>query len=315
MISWFTKDIAYFLGYAAVGVACLALLVRRPYFSRWGRFFVGLTSIAYGTIGLLNGGQLLRSIKTIIKAMPWSEVETSKLVYAAAGVEWASLVLQFAFAAVGGGLIVNAITAEKTMEKPIANPPPNTDAPPNGGAPVNIEAKPSVTEIDSAYIGQVLMAMAECMSSGLSKFSGWMLFGYAAILGALLANLDSAAKFIAPNTLSRLAALFSGAVLLNLLQRYSAAVVSSSAEVGKRVKEQPVPKNIDIVVFLTELEHATLWPARLMVRRSNRKLLAGDLAAGGRLLSTFAQIEAWLVFAQVLVSVAATLVLACGLRG
>lgn len=178
-----------------------------------------------------------------------------------------------------------------------------------------METKPSISASDSAYIGQVLLAMAECTSAGLSKFSGWMLVGYAAFLGALLANLDSASKFLASDTLSRLAILFSGAVFLNLLQRYSAAVVASSAEVGNKVKEQPIPPNMDIVVFLAELERATLWPARLMVHRSNQKLLAGDLAAGGRLLSTFAQIEAWLVFAQVLVSVAATLVLACGLRG
>ena len=177
-----------------------------------------------------------------------------------------------------------------------------------------METEPSLTSSDSAYIGQVLLAMAECTSAGLSKFSGWMLVGYAAILGALLANLDSAAKFLAPDTLSRLALLFSVVVFLNLFQRYSAAVVSASAEVGKKVKEQPIPQDMNIVLFLTELEHATLWPARLMVRRSNRKLLAGDIAAGGRLLSTFAQVEAWLVFVQVLVSVAATLVLACGLR-
>lgn len=177
-----------------------------------------------------------------------------------------------------------------------------------------MKTEPSLTSSDSAYIGQVLLAMAECTSAGLSKFSGWVLVGYAAILGALLANLDSAAKFLAPDTLSRLALLFSVVVLLNLFQRYSAAVVSASTEVGKKVKEQPIPQSMNIVLFLTELEHATLWPARLMVRRSNRKLLAGDIAAGGRLLSTFAQVEAWLVFAQVLVSVAATLVLACGLR-
>lgn len=178
-----------------------------------------------------------------------------------------------------------------------------------------METKPPLAAIDSTYIGQVLMAMAECVSAGLIKFSGWMLVGYAAILAALLANLDSAAKFLVPGTLSRLALFFSVVVLLNLVQRYSAAVVSSSAEVGQKVKAQPIPPNMDIGVFLVELENATLWPARLMVRRSNRKILAGDFAAGGRLLSTFAQIEAWLVFAQVLVSVAATLVLACGLRG
>lgn len=178
-----------------------------------------------------------------------------------------------------------------------------------------MKTKPSVSASDSTYIGQVLAAMAECTSAGLSKFSGWMLVGYAAILGALLTNLNSASKFLESNTLSRLTILFSTVVFLNLLQRYSAAVVSASAEAGKKVKEQPIPQNIDIVAFLSELEHATLWPARLMLRRSNRKLLAGDFAAGGRLLSTFSQIEAWLVFAQVLVSVAAILVLACGLRG
>jgi hypothetical protein len=179
----------------------------------------------------------------------------------------------------------------------------------------HMESKPPLSANDSAYIGQILMAMAECMSANLTKFAGWMLLGYTAILGALVANLDSAEKFLAPNTLSRLALLFSVVVLINLLQRYSSAVVSSSTEVGKKVKEQPIPPNMDTVAFLTELEHATLWPARLMVRRSNRKLLDGDLAAGGRLLSTFAQVEAWLVFAQVIVTVAATLVFAYGLRG
>ena len=178
-----------------------------------------------------------------------------------------------------------------------------------------METKPSITASDSAYIGQVLMAMGECTSAGLSKFSGWMLVGFAAILGALLANLDAAAKFLAADTLSRIALLFSAAVFLNVLQRYSAAVVSSSAEVAKKVRKQAVPENIDIVTFLEQIERATLWPAQLMARRSNRKILAGDLAAGGRLISTFSQIEAWLVFAQVLISVAATWVLACGLRG
>lgn len=122
MINWFTTDILYFIGYALLGTAGLALLVHRPQLSRWGRFFVGLLSITYGTVGSLNGSQLLRSIKTTINVMPWDGVETSKLIIAAAGIEWASLILQFAFAAVGAGLIVNAITAEKPMAKPKAIP-------------------------------------------------------------------------------------------------------------------------------------------------------------------------------------------------
>lgn len=178
-----------------------------------------------------------------------------------------------------------------------------------------METKPPITPSDSAYIGQVLMVMGSCTSSGLSKFSGWMLVGFAAILAALLANLDLAIKFLETDTLREITILFSVAVFLNVMQRYSAAVVFASAEVARKVSEQPVPDSISISVFLEQLELAMLWPARLMVRRSNRKILAGDFAAGGRLISTLAQIEAWLVFVQVLISVVATWVLAYGLRG
>jgi hypothetical protein len=178
-----------------------------------------------------------------------------------------------------------------------------------------MKIKPPITADDSAYIGQVLLTMGECVSAGLSKFSGWMLIGFAAILGALLANLDATAKLLGAETLSTIVMLFSGAVFLSVLQRYSAAIISSSAEVAKKVREQPVPEGIDIVMFLEQLECSILWPARLMVRHSNRKILAGDFAAGGRLISTISQIEAWFVFAQVLISVIAIWVLASGLRG
>lgn len=73
------------------------------------------------------------------------------------------------------------------------------------------------------------------------------------------------------------------------------------------ISEQPVPKNINISMILEQLERATLWPARLMVRSSNRKILAGDIGAGGRLISTLAQIEAYLVLAQVLIPISVSI--------
>lgn len=172
-----------------------------------------------------------------------------------------------------------------------------------------------MNENESGYIGKVLMIMAECTSSGLTKFSGWLLVGFAVILGALLSNLEATQKFLVPDTLGTIAVLFSSVVSLNLLQRYSAAVVSASIETGKKVSEFPPPQGIDINNFMKQLEEATLWPARIFLRRSNAKVLAGDLAAAGRLISLFAQVEAWLVFAQLLIAIAATLVLARGLCG
>lgn len=125
-----TSDFVYFVVHTVVGVLGLAVLVHCSYLSRWGRFFVGIGFVVYGTFGLLNGAQLLHLISTKIRVMPWSEIETPPLVYAAASVEWISLFIQFVFAAVGAGLIVNAITAEKpTVDKAsfhLSSPPNRT---------------------------------------------------------------------------------------------------------------------------------------------------------------------------------------------
>lgn len=170
------------------------------------------------------------------------------------------------------------------------------------------------TPADKLYTGKVLLILGARVSSGLATFSGWMMVGFAAILGALLANLDSSFKFLDVETLSSISKLFAVAVLFCVIQRYSAAVISSSSAVAEEIEKHPPPEEMNIASFMEQLESATLWPMRYMVRRSNRKILQGDLAAGGRLISTLAQIEAWLVFAQLLLVLAAVWMLASGLR-
>ncbi|WP_298208572.1 hypothetical protein [Acidovorax sp.] len=168
---------------------------------------------------------------------------------------------------------------------------------------------------ESVYLGRVFLTMGAQVSSGLATFAGWMLIGFAAILGTLLANLDKAAKYLAPNTLSTFAELFAAAVFLHLVQRYSAAVVASSAAAGKEVELHPVPADMQMAVLLDSMEQAVLWPTKWLVRRSNRKILAGDIAAGGRLILVLAQVEAWLVLGQLLIAFYAAWVLAGALRG
>ena len=172
-----------------------------------------------------------------------------------------------------------------------------------------------ISAAESIYLGRVFLTMGARISAGLATFSGWMLIAFAAILGALLANLDAATKILAPNALSTVAGLFAFVILLHLLQRYSAAIVASSAAAGKEIEEHPVPDSMPVEVMLEHMEKATLWPARYLVRRSNRKLLQGHLAAGGRLMLTLAQVEAWLAFVQLLIVIAAIWVLASALRG
>jgi hypothetical protein len=177
---------------------------------------------------------------------------------------------------------------------------------------MNTQLAPTLDE--KMYTGKVLLIMGARVSSGLATFSGWMMVGFAAILGALLANLDSSAKFLAPETLSAISKLFAVAVFFCVIQRYSAAVVASSSAVGEEVEKHPPPSNMNLASFMEQMEGATLWPMRYMVRRSNQKILQGDLAAGGRLISTFAQVEALLVIVQLLLVLAAAWVLASGLR-
>jgi hypothetical protein len=172
-----------------------------------------------------------------------------------------------------------------------------------------------ISVAESIYLGRVFLTMGVRISSGLATFSGWMLIAFAAILGTLLANLEAATKILSPNALSRVAGLFAFVVLLHLLQRYSAAIVASSAVAGKEIEEHPVPDGMPVDLMLDQIEKATFWPARYLVRRSNRKLRQGDFAAGGRLMLKFAQVEAWLAFAQLLTVIAATWVLASALRG
>lgn len=172
-----------------------------------------------------------------------------------------------------------------------------------------------VSVVESIYLGKVFLTMGARISSGLAIFSGWMLLAFAVILGALLANLDAATKMLSPNALSSIASLFASAVFLHLLQRYSAAIVASSAAAGKEIEEHPVPDGMPVELMLDGIEKATLWPAKYFVRHSNRKMLQGDIAAGGRLMLTMAQVEAWLAFVQLAIVIAATWVLASALRG
>ncbi len=149
--------------------------------------------------------------------------------------------------------------------------------------------QPSTSADENVYLGKVFLTMGAQISSGLATFSGWMLIGFVAILGALLANLDSATKFLAANAMSSIAGLFAAAVFFHVIQRYPAAIVASSAAAGKEIEEHPAPGGMRIEAILEHMEQATFWPTRYLVRRSNRKILQGDLAAGGRLILMLAR--------------------------
>lgn len=166
---------------------------------------------------------------------------------------------------------------------------------------------------EAIFLGKILTMMANRVATELVAFSSWMILGFSAVLGLLLANLDTVSKFLEPTTIGIVVKLFAMSVLLHVIQRYLAAIVMAGAALGKELESVP-PYNIDVERFTQKLEEATLWPTRYMVRWSNKKILAGDLAVGGRMHAVLAQVLAWLAFVQAIAAIAAALVIANSLQ-
>lgn len=167
---------------------------------------------------------------------------------------------------------------------------------------------------NAIFLGKVLTVMANRVTTELVAFSSWMIVGFSATLALLLANLDTVSGFMEPSTIGTAIKLFAVTILLHVLQRYLAAIVMAGAAVGKELEAMPTDSNIDVQWFMRKVEEATLWPTRYMVRWSNRKVLAGDFAVSGRQLAVLAQVQAWLVLAQILAVGAAALSIANSLQ-
>ncbi|MBT0963868.1 hypothetical protein [Denitromonas iodatirespirans] len=168
---------------------------------------------------------------------------------------------------------------------------------------------------EDIYAGKLLNVMARSINSELTTFSTWMVAGFGAAIGLLVANIEKVAPYISPNAVGASTKLFLVAVILNVVQRYLAAILTGSVAAGKEAESISPTAPIDISSVLNEIERATLWPARYMVRWSNRRILAGDFVLGGRLNAWSAQIQGWLVLAQMLAVVTAAWEIANALKG
>lgn len=167
---------------------------------------------------------------------------------------------------------------------------------------------------DSIFAGRVLIAMADQVSSKLA-FTSWMLLGFGGILGLVIANVQTVSKFVAPEALGYAIKLFLIALIFNVLQRYLASIVAASVALGKEIGALPIHENISMPGLSHEIERATLWPMKKMVRWSSKQVTAGDFAVSGRLSARLAQVQAWFVFVELLAVLASALVIANALHG
>lgn len=171
------------------------------------------------------------------------------------------------------------------------------------------------TSTDSYFVGKVLSLMAARLSAELSTFAGWMLTGFGALLGLILTNIESVSKFVPASSIGSSISIFLSAVVLHVVQRYLASIVASSTAIGKEIESIPAIGEINIQFLLRELEASTLWPTRLLVKWSNAKIREGDLAVGGRVNAVIAQLQAWMVFSQLILIIWAAYTIAKELHG
>jgi len=150
------------------------------------------------------------------------------------------------------------------------------------------------------------------------SFSGWMLTAFGAALALLLANIQTVSTFIRVEDLRRSAFVFLVAILVGVLQKSLASFVASTSAaalegeaLGRDIASAGA--RVDMQIIFGELERATLFPFRWIVRRALRKVANGDLAVGGRMCIMLSQLQGWAVSLESALALAAALIFVRGL--
>ncbi len=151
--------------------------------------------------------------------------------------------------------------------------------------------------------GRLLMMMAARVSENLASFASWLIGSFAAVLGLLVANVDSVSQFLPSKSLGTATFIFLLAVGLHVIQRYLYAIVAGSVAASREAEELSTPQGLDFSRVMDEIERSSLWPVRILVARAMAKIRNGDFAAGGRLNAKLAQIQGYLVIAQMIIVV------------
>lgn len=166
---------------------------------------------------------------------------------------------------------------------------------------------------ESILAGRLLTIMAGRVTENLVTFSSWLIGSFTAVLGLLLSNIDTVSKYLPAKGIGSSVTLFLFAVALHVIQRYLAAIVAGSVAVSKEVESLSVSASLNFPLVMDEIEKSTFWPARILVRRTLKKVRAGDFAASGRMVGKITQVQGFLVVAQMITVTAAAYVLVKGL--
>jgi hypothetical protein len=151
--------------------------------------------------------------------------------------------------------------------------------------------------------GRILTLCAQSVSESLDRFGGWLLAGFGAAIGLLVANAGTLSKLLRVERLRGSIILFLVAVGLGVLQRLLAALVAGAASVAKESESigRDIVGDVDLDRFFRELKRAPVYPRRFL-EKSLEAVEAGDFAAPGRRLIGIAWIQVLFIVGQLLFS-------------
>ncbi|MBF6022796.1 hypothetical protein [Lysobacter niastensis] len=166
---------------------------------------------------------------------------------------------------------------------------------------------------------RILTLGARLLSTSLDHFSGWLLAGFGAVFGLLIANIDSLKDHITTFNVMAGAVLFliaAGlAALQKLLAAYLTATTASAAEgreIGREIAESELP--VDVQEMYRQVAQGLFWPLSAFNRWMTAKANKGDVAVVGRHHAKAAQIQFLLVLLQSALSIVAAAFVVAGIK-
>ena len=150
---------------------------------------------------------------------------------------------------------------------------------------------------------QILLLGAQRLSVSLDTFSSWLLAGFGALFGLLIANFATLSSHLQATSLKFGASLFLIAATAGALQKLIGAYVAAGTSageagraMGKELATSPTP--LDVQSMYEQVRKGLFWPLSLFNANMTRKANSGDYAAIGRHQAKASQIQLVLVLVQ-----------------
>ena len=174
-------------------------------------------------------------------------------------------------------------------------------------------------EFTKKVANTLMLGMAKGVSESLSKFATWLLAGFSAAFTLILANLDNVTKFIQVNAIKEAVFLFLISLVIAVVQRWIFTIIqagSLGSDEGMKIDSglNQAGLAINKEVLLKEIEDASFYPAKYYIKKQYDKIRGGDHTVGGRQQIKLAQIQGFLMLAQVLMAVLSLVVFVNGIK-